>query len=149
MAEELGLSDDRQRTVDNGHLNTLSVFHFIGAGLALLGMVFVGMHFAVMGTMMKTAAVQQGQAPPAEFFDLFRWVYVFMGGWYVTSLVLNILGGIYLRARKHRTFCLVVAAVNCLHIPLGTILGIFTIVVLARNSVRDAFVTPTYGGRLE
>jgi len=149
MAEELGLSDDRQRTVDTGHLNTLSVFHFIGAGLALLGILFVGLHFALMGSLMKTAAAQQDQAPPAEFLDLFRWIYVFMGGWYVVSLVFNILGGIYLRAKKHRTFCLVVAAVNCLHIPLGTILGIFTIVVLARNSVRDAFAPRTYGGPLE
>ena len=67
----------------------------------------------------------------------------------MVSLVFNILGGIYLRAKKHRTFCLVVAAVNCLHVPLGTILGIFTIVVLARNSVRDAFAAKTYSGPLE
>jgi hypothetical protein len=96
---------------------------------------------------MNSAAVRQGPSPPpAEFFAVFKWFYAVMGAWYVSSLVLNVLAGIYLRARKHRTFCIVVAALNCLHMPFGTVLGIFTIVVLARDSVRTAFAPPKYDG---
>ena len=36
-------------------------------------------------------------------------------------------------------FCIVVAALDCLNMPLGTILGIFTILVLAQPAVRARF----------
>jgi hypothetical protein len=34
------------------------------------------------------------------------------------------------------------AAVECLFMPFGTVLGIFTIVVLNRDSVKPLFATP-------
>jgi hypothetical protein len=152
MDEELE-SSRNQRTVDRQHLNLLSVFHFVGAGLALLGLGFVFVHFAFMRTVMNSAATwakDPAAAPPPEFFEMFKWIYLILGGWYGTSLVLNLLAGFYLRAQKHRGFCFVVAGVNCLHIPIGTVLGIFTIIVLARDSVRAAFqVEAQGGGRLE
>ena len=49
------------------------------------------------------------------------------------------LAGRYLLQRTHYTFCLVVAAIACLLMPFGTALGIFTIIVLMRPSVREMF----------
>jgi hypothetical protein len=40
---------------------------------------------------------------------------------------------------KNYTFCFVIAALVCLSMPLGTILGIFTIIVLMRDSVKAIF----------
>jgi hypothetical protein len=130
-----------QRTVDKRHLGTLSILHFVGAGLAVLGLAFVALHFTFMSAVFNNPEVWKGtpNPPPAGVFDVFRWLYVVLAGWYGTSLMLNLLAGFYLRSRKHRTFCIVVAAFDCLHIPLGTVLGIFTIIVLARDSVRRAF----------
>jgi len=152
MVEELETSRDRQKSVDEQHLKLLSVFHFVGAGLAGLGIAFVALHYALFSTVMDVAARQGTSAapPPAEFFALFRWVYVVLGLMYGSSLVLNLLAGGYLRARRHRIFCIVVASLNCLHMPLGTILGIFTIVVLIRDSVRESFDrVPSAGARLD
>lgn len=42
------------------------------------------------------------------------------------------------RRRKH-TFCLGVAAVSCMNAPIGTALGVFTIIVLMRPSVKELF----------
>jgi hypothetical protein len=148
MNEDPGTSRD-QRAVDDSHVNLLSVFHFVGAGLALLGVAFVVLHYTFMHAVMNNAAASAKDptaALPPGFFDLFRWIYVVLGGWYGWSLVGNVLAGIYLRARKHRTFCFVVAATNCLHMPFGTVLGIFTIVVLGRESVRAAFAPQTFSG---
>jgi hypothetical protein len=64
---------------------------------------------------------------------------LFFGAWFPASGVLNVISGLCLRARKYRAFSLVVACVNCLHIPLGTVLGVFTIVVLVRDSVRELY----------
>ena len=41
--------------------------------------------------------------------------------------------------RKHYTFCFVMACVECLSVPFGTVLGVFTILVLNRASVKELF----------
>lgn len=83
---------------------------------------------------------QKQPLPPAEFFAVFKWLYLVLAAWFLASGLLNVISGVCLRARKHRTFSLVVAGINCLHLPLGTVLGVFTIVVLLRDSVRELYV---------
>ena len=95
-----------QRKIDQDHLRLLAVFHFVGAALAVLGLVFLLVHYL--------------------FFLL-------------ASLVGNLLSAIFLGQRRHRTFSLLVAGLNCLHVPVGTVLGVFTFVVLLRPSVREAY----------
>jgi len=83
--------------------------------------------------------------PPVQFFAAFRWFYVVSAVWFLGSGVLNLMAGFFIRARRHRMFSLVVAATNCLHMPIGTALGVFTIVVLTRDSVRQAYEGLTPG----
>ncbi len=59
--------------------------------------------------------------------------------WFVGSGAVNVVSGWCLWKRKSRTFSLVVAAFNCVHMPIGTVLGVFTIVVLVRDSVRELY----------
>ena len=49
------------------------------------------------------------------------------------------LAGRFLANRTHRLFCLVVACINCLNLPFGTILGVCTLIVLLRPSVQALF----------
>jgi len=133
-----------QHKVDAEHLKLLSIFHFVGAGLAVLALLFLALHFTVMNTVFGNPKMWQDpkNAPPfspTEFMGIMRVFYLVGAAWLVTSGVLNVLAGLYLRARKHRTFTLVVAALNCLHMPLGTTLGVFTIIVLLRESVRELY----------
>ena len=133
-----------QRNIDTDHLDLLSIFHFVGAGLAFLGMIIMVAEFALMHFAFTNPAIWQGQKqpPPPQFFQIFSvfiWFYLVLGLWCLASVVLNIMSGLFLRARKHRTFSFVVAGINCLHIPLGTILGVFTIIVLTRESVRELY----------
>ena len=59
-------------------------------------------------------------------------------GWSLAALLA--VAGIYLARQQHHTFCLVLACVEAITcVPFGTLLGIFTIVVLLRPSVRTAF----------
>ena len=131
-----------QRSTDADHLNLLSIFHFIGAGLALLGILFLCAHFAVMHFIFMNPAFwqnQKGTPPPPEFFSIFIILYIIGGIWFVVSAILNVLSGLFLHARRNRTFSLVVAGINCVHMPLGTLLGVFTIIVLLRPSVRELY----------
>jgi hypothetical protein len=51
--------------------------------------------------------------------------------------------GRFLAKRRHYTFCLGTAGVECIFMPFGTVLGVFTIIVLVRESVRAMF--PIHG----
>jgi hypothetical protein len=84
------------------------------------------------------AESQQGP-PPAEIMMIFRWFLVVFVVWFLVGAVGNLLSGLFLRARRHRTFSMVIAAINCLHIPIGTALGVFTFIVLGRESVRKLY----------
>jgi hypothetical protein len=44
-----------------------------------------------------------------------------------------------LQTYRHRVFYIVVAALCCRHAPLGTVLGVFTLIVLMRPTVVDLF----------
>ena len=128
--------------MDEDHLNLLAVFHFLGAGFALLGILFLFVHFAFVHFIFTNPAMwadQKGGPPPAALFGIFMFMYIIVGGWLLISLILNALSGFFLLERKCRMFSLVVAGVDCLHVPLGTVLGVFTIVVLSRESVRRLY----------
>jgi uncharacterized membrane protein HdeD (DUF308 family) len=132
-----------QRRIDADHLRLLAIFHFIAAAFALLGVLFLWGHYTLMHLFMSnpkmwTSPTQQGPNP-AEFFAMFRWFYAAMALWFVASGVLNLISAFCLRARKGRVYSIVVACINCLYMPLGTILGVFTILVLARDTVRDVY----------
>lgn len=129
-------------SADADHLKLLSIFHFFGAGLALLGILFLIAHFAIFHAIIGNPKMWENQKqgpPPQEFFAIFKWFYAVAAAFLIGSAVLNLASGLFIRARKHRTFSLVVAGLNCIHVPLGTVLGVFTIIVLLRDSVRNMY----------
>jgi len=134
---------ESQRKRDCEHLKLLSIFHFIFAGLALLGIGFIFVHYAFMHMVFSNPEMwktQRGaEPPPKEFLDAFIWFYVFGGFILFLGLVLNVVSGVFLQQRQHRMFSLVTGGLNCLQIPFGTALGVFTIIVLSRESVRELY----------
>ena len=131
-----------QRQIDAEHLNLLSIFHFVGTGFAVIGMLFLLAHYAMLHTVFDNPKMwenQKGGPPPAEFFAIFKWFYLIFGIWFAASGVLNVMSGLFIRARKRRTFSMIVAGINCVHVPLGTVLGVFTLIVLMRDSVRESY----------
>lgn len=134
-----------QRKIDADHLNLLAVFHFVGAVLAVLGIAFLAAHYAFMHALFSNPKFFENQkqpmpVPPEQIFAMMKWFYLAGAVWFVSSGILNLISGLCLRARKGRTFSLVVAGLNCLHIPLGMVLGVFTMVVLMRDSVRELYL---------
>jgi len=129
---------------DSEHLKMLALFHYIVGGLAALFACFPIIHL-VLGIAMLTGALNDGSSsgPPA----FFGWFFVIMAafmiimGW--TFAICLIYSGIFLTRRHHYNFCLVLAALSCAFMPFGTILGIFTILVLMRPSVKESFAVTT------
>ena len=134
-----------QRKADADHLRLLAVFHFVVAGLSLAGIGFLALHYTFMHVFFENPEIWKnpkgGGPPPAEFFAIFKWFYAIFGVLLVTAAVANLLSGLFIRKRKHRIFSLVVAGLDCLQIPFGTVLGVFTFIVLLRDSVREIYET--------
>jgi hypothetical protein len=137
-------SVDAQQIIDIEHLKMLSIFHYVLAGFAFAGLLFLCLHFLIMTTIFTNPGIfnspKNQSGPPVEFLiPIFMVLYLIIGGMIALTGILNLLSANFLRKRKHRTFSLVVAGLNCIHIPFGTALGVFTIMVLTRASVREQY----------
>ena len=133
-----------QRKMDVQHLQLLSIFHFVVAGLAVAGIGFLALHYLMMHAFMSNPEMWRNQKSgavfaPDQFFAIFAWFYVAFGALLVLAAIANLLSGLFLRRRKFRMFSLVVGAINCIQVPVGTVLGVFTIVVLVRDSIRELY----------
>ncbi|MBT8484680.1 MAG: hypothetical protein KJO43_03810 [Phycisphaerae bacterium] len=141
--------------VDAQHVKVLAVLYFVMSGLALFGMCFGGVYIMLGLALQSDAVMASGNATPAEvqemqlggtIMGIAGGVALFIS---VVAGAMHLLTGFFLLRHTHRTFCVVVAAITCLSIPIGTVLGVFTIVVLARPAVRVMFDAdrsePLYG----
>lgn len=127
---------------DDQNLRLLSIFHYVAAGLAALFSLFPIFH-VVIGFMMVLGKLDDGSNPPPA---LFGWMFVFFGlalivGGFVFAACYAYAGRCLAR-RRHYTYCLVMAGIGCMFMPFGTVLGVFTIVELQKESVRQLFLAP-------
>lgn len=124
-------------TQDEEHLNLLSIFHYVVGGMTGLFACFPLIHVAV-GIAMVTGGLNGNNPPPLVgwLFIIFPSV-IILTGWALAAAMIIV--GRKLKARRSRTFCLVVAGFECIVIPFGTVLGIFTLIVLTKESVAELF----------
>jgi hypothetical protein len=128
---------------DQEHLQLLAIFHYVVAGLAAL-FSFFPLLYTIIGTIFIFAArngtAKSSEGLPPEFLG---WIFAVIGsGLFLLGLAIAIcilIAGRSLALRKRYSFAMVMACIECIFIPFGTILGVFTIVVLSRESVRGLF----------
>jgi hypothetical protein len=138
--------EERQAFLDDEHLKLLSIGYIIAGAISAVFSIF-GLFYALMGLFFGSVFArlpsQPGQPPPPEFMG---WFFGLFGlGFFlvlVTFAVLKFLAAQRLKARRSRTFCMVVAALTCFEVPYGTALGVCTFIVLLRPSVARLFEPP-------
>lgn len=133
---------------DLEHLKLLSIFWYVWAGLTALGgcisLIYVAMGAAMMAAppgAMNATTQPSGQPAPSPaalggmFMGLGGCILLFMLG----LALLAFMTARGLATHRRRTFCMVIAGLSCLSIPLGTVLGVFTLMVLSRPTVAAMF----------
>ena len=138
---------DFQARQDEEHLRLLSIFHYVVGGLTTLfgclGLLYVAMGIIFVSLPASAwsshGTHHAGDAPPpfmgwlitgfGTIITLFAW----------TVAALTIYSGICLKQRRKRTLSLVTAGLNCLQVPFGTALGVFTFMVLNRPTVQALY----------
>ncbi len=128
---------------DLEQLRLLSIFHYVLGGMVALFACLPLIHF-FLGLAFASGWLEGGEsAPRLVGCGLMAVAACFiLAGW--TLAICLLFAGSFLAKRRHYTFCQVVAAVSCIFMPLGTVLGVFTLVVLTRASVRALF-SPAQG----
>lgn len=128
---------------DEEHLRLLAIFHYVVAALGALFACFPLVHVAV-GLLLffhRGFSNHGRQDVPPHWFGL---IFVIVGGFFVLlgwgAAICTFVSGRYLARRRKRLFSFVMAAILCMFIPFGTILGVFTLIVLSRESVRQLYL---------
>jgi MFS family permease len=138
---------------DEEHLKLLAIFHYVVGGMGTLfacfPLLYVGMGVLFVASPHFMTEGQKGPPPPAAigyvlvafgaFFALLGW----------SAAIATILSGRYIARRRKRMFSVVMGAILCMFMPFGTVLGVFTIIVLTKESVQRLYgIAPdkTLGG---
>lgn len=128
---------------DLNHLKLLSIFHYVVGGLTALFSCFPLIHVTI-GLLMISGKLGAPDTPEPP--ELVGWIFAVMGGLFVLAgwalAFCMVMAGRKLAQRKSRIFCLVIAGIECMVMPFGTILGVLTLVVLTKASVQRLFEQP-------
>jgi len=120
---------------DEEHLRLLSIFHYVVGGIAGFFACFPLIHFCI-GAAMLAGAID-GAPRFVGVMLVMMSIFAITIGW--TLAVCLIISGRMLAKRKHYMFCFIIACISCVFMPFGTVLGVFTIIVLMRESVKELF----------
>ena len=113
-------------------LDLLSIFHFVYAGFLLFQLLipacmFVGAQLMLSDSHARTIG---------ELFSTFSgYLCVVM----LALVILAVEAGVELRRHRRYRFCFTVAVIQCLNAPFGTVLGVFTIIVLHKPATKRLF----------
>lgn len=126
---------------DTEHLRLLAIGHYVYAAIMALFACIPIIHFTIgLIFLLNPPAQAPGDPFPAQAFGaIFATIggLLVLAGWTLAACVF--MAGRSLAARKRYSFCFVVDAIACVFFPIGTVLGVLSILVLQRPSVRALF----------
>jgi hypothetical protein len=136
--QPLGYATPIPGSPDVDHLRLLSLFHYILGGI-LTAFGCIPIIHVVIGILIVTGSLSGRNSPPVAMGFLF----IGMGLLFILLIagigLCLIFSGRCIARRRHYMFSFIVAAICCLQMPLGTLLGVFTIIVLSRPTVKAMY----------
>ncbi len=136
------LTRSRQFLTDTEHLRTLSILHYVFGGLQFFGALF-GLIYVVLGGFAAAGSLPIDSPNDRAALQFFGTIFLVIG---LLVILLNlaigtalVYAGRCLSQHRAYTYCFIIALLECLGFPLGTLLGVFTIIVLQRETVKERF----------
>ncbi|MBK9926574.1 MAG: hypothetical protein IPP66_14965 [Anaerolineales bacterium] len=129
---------------DLDQIKILAIFHYIVAGFAGLFACFPIFHLMIGISMLTGDFFSEARPTDMPFpvsvfglmFTLIPAAIIFFGWAFAICLAVS---GYFLSKHQRWLFCMVMAGVSCIFTPFGTVLGVFTIIILMRPSVKALF----------
>jgi hypothetical protein len=158
---------EEERIVAREHLRLLALGYYIKGAITILLVSFLLIHFSLFlgvsfvpesawnsashspaalnnAFALPSPAPHGNNAPPVILFRILAGVIgvVILLGW--TFGLITMFAGRCVHQRQHKIFVYVIAGVNCIFIPYGTLLGVATFLVLSSAAANIEF--PRSGG---
>lgn len=137
------MEHEKQAIIDSEHLRLLAMFHYISGAMTLL---FSGLFLlqllvfkAIAGHVDHTRFETGQDEIPIEILNIFMIGFTGITMFGVLFGIAQIVSGVFLAKRKNWLFSFIVALPNAFMIPYGTMLAIFTLIVLDRPSVKAIY----------
>lgn len=126
------------------NLDLLATFHYVVGGIGVFFALFPLIHLfigiAIITGSIPTGSAESGNHPPP---DVFGYMFAIIGGAFFligqACAWLTIYSGRLLKTRRKRKFSFVFACIQCAFFPFGTVLGVFTIIVLNKEKAKNLF----------
>src|SRR5688572_15831046 len=130
-------------TTDDEHLRALAITHYVVGGISAV-LSFVPTIYIGLGWMMLRSPGSFDQSSNNPPPPVVGWLFVALGAIFMLiGLAISIcilVSANRLSRRQNYWFCFGVACMECAFFPFGTIVGVFRIVVLSRESVKTLFL---------
>ena len=128
------------------YLKLLAIFHYIHSGVAAVGILFYGLFQMVilgLASMITINAFHNYTFLTATVLSTLGWTAALLLGLgflvNISMVVALVFAGRFMQQRKHFMFCLVIAGIESVIFPVGTMLGIFTLITLTRPQIQSLF----------
>lgn len=126
---------------DADQLRLISIFHYIWGAMTMLWGCFPLIHVGMGILILLMPDKMNAKNDPAS--GLVATMFIIIGSAIILAFwtigILTLIGGKKLSRRSGYKFCYAVGIINCLLMPIGTVLGVFTILVLSRPTVKQDF----------
>ena len=126
---------------DQEHLRLLMLGYYINAGFCGFFSLFSLVYMAI-GVLAASGALS-GRSSSSDNPRVVGLIFLGIGFLFLAMALggawLNYFTARSLKLHRHRTFCLIIGGLSCLQMPWGTVIGVCTILVLSRPSVRMLF----------
>ncbi|QDU49352.1 hypothetical protein [Gimesia panareensis] len=129
------------------HLDVIGILFMVMAGFSLLTVLFLPIHFMMFEAFTNHFPRQvNGPDPRRMIQDMQPFIYIVYAMIGFVSLIIGavmLATGINLRRRRHFTFCVIGSALICPSFPLGTALGVWSLLTLYNQHTRPLFAERT------
>lgn len=133
---------EKQRILDEEHLKLLRIGYMVAGAadlfFALFPLIYVAIGIAIVAGGMSFPN-RPGEPNPALFGVFFVVFGLLISFFFGARSVLQFTAARALGQRRSRLLCQIAAGASCLQMPWGVLLGVFTFLVLGRESVKQLF----------
>jgi hypothetical protein len=120
------------------YLKILSICHYI-LGIVMLCFSSFSLLYIFVGAMMMKQAKSDEERMIGIIFIIISACVALVS---YTIDILMIAAGYYLSRRKKHKFCLIVSCMELIIVPFGTVLGVFTLIVLLKPEIKAGVKKP-------
>ncbi|HCO22235.1 MAG: hypothetical protein CME31_07030 [Gimesia sp.] len=132
-------------------LKVAGVLFMVLAGFCLLGLLLLPLHYVMMQSVMESFEQidfpkRQDRPDPRQMIQTMQpslyLMYGFMGTLGLLFGGMTLVTGINLYRKTRRTVCIIGSAAVCIWFPIGTALGVWTLLILFDKQAQPLFEAP-------